>query len=54
MFSHEELVCKMASMPENIDLDLAKKLYDNMKDLVENEICLRRSLHEKVIVTRCV
>ena len=48
VFSHEELVCKMASVPEALDLDIAKKLYDNMKLLVDIELSERAALHEKV------
>ncbi|XP_047123479.1 lysine-specific demethylase 5A isoform X1 [Hydra vulgaris] len=49
VFSHEELVCKMASVPEALDLDIAKKLYENLKLLVDIELSERASLHEKGI-----
>ena len=38
----------MASLPDTLDLDLAKKLYENMKGLVDNEVSNRKSLNEKV------
>ena len=38
----------MASLPDTLDLDLAKKLYENMKGLVDNEVTNRKSLNEKV------
>lgn len=38
----------MASLPDALDLDLAKKLYENMKGLVDSEVSNRKSLNEKV------
>lgn len=52
VFSHQELVCKMTAAPDTLDLDLAKKLYENMKVLVDQEVSTRRALHEKGIKDR--
>lgn len=38
----------MTAAPDTLDLDLAKKLYENMKVLVDQEVSTRRALHEKV------
>ena len=48
VFSHEELVCKIATVPDTLDLDLAKRLYENMKNIVDVEVSLRMALIEKV------
>ena len=50
VFSHEELICKMASMPDALDLDLAKKLYDCMRGVVNDEISKREKVHEMVSI----
>ena len=44
MFSHEELVCKMAADPDGLDLDLAKAVYDEMLAVVEKEAKQRHIL----------
>ena len=48
VFSHEELICKMATIPDSLDLDIAKKVYLNMEDIVHKEIDKRKALHEAV------
>ena len=48
VFSHEELVCKMAANPDNLDLNLAKAIYDDMVSIVEQESKLHEELKEKV------
>ena len=48
VFSHEELICKMAANPENLDLNLAKAIYKNMESIVDEERKLREGLKEKV------
>ncbi|XP_015761819.1 PREDICTED: LOW QUALITY PROTEIN: lysine-specific demethylase 5A-like [Acropora digitifera] len=44
VFSHEELVCKMAADPDGLDLDLAKAVYDEMVAIVEREANRRHIL----------
>ncbi|XP_048582625.1 lysine-specific demethylase 5A isoform X2 [Nematostella vectensis] len=46
VFSHEELVCKMAADPDGLDLDLAKAVYDEMLAIVETETKRRNTLLE--------
>jgi histone demethylase JARID1 len=48
VFSHEELVCKMAANPENLDLSLAKAIYDDMVSMVDHESKLQQELKDKV------
>jgi len=52
VFSHEELICKMATIPDSLDLDIAKKVYLNMEDIVHKEIDKRKALHEAGIVDK--
>ena len=48
VFSHEELVCKMAANPDNLDLNLAKAIYEDMVSMVEQESKLQQELKDKV------
>lgn len=48
VFSHEELVCKMAADPDGLDLDLAKAVYDEMVAIVEREANRRHFLKRMV------
>ena len=48
VFSHEELVCKMAADPESLDLNLAAAIHQNMLSMVEVEKKQRRALLEQV------
>ena len=48
VFSHEELVCKMAADPDGLDLDLAKAVYDEMLAVVEKEANRRHRLAKMV------
>lgn len=47
VFSHEELVCKMAANPDELDLDLATAVYEDMEAMVKEEIYLRIDLKAK-------
>ncbi len=49
VFSHEELICKMASNPDDLDLDLAKAVYEDMEAMVKEEIYQRLELNRKVL-----
>lgn len=44
VFSHDELVCKMASCPNNLDLTVATATYQDMAIMVQSEKKLRKSL----------
>lgn len=44
VFSHEELVCKMAADPDGLDLDLAKTVYDELSCIVNCETKRRTQL----------
>ncbi|RWS11452.1 lysine-specific demethylase lid-like protein [Dinothrombium tinctorium] len=46
VFSHDELVCKMASNPDIIDIDIAAATYDDMVKMVESERKMRLKLLE--------
>lgn len=48
VFSHEELICKMAANPESLDLNLAKAIYEDMALMVEEESQLQQGLKQKV------
>ena len=48
VFSHEELVCKMAADPDSLDLNLAKAVYDELKAIVSRETKRRTDLIEQV------
>ena len=48
VFSHEELVCKMAADPESLDLNLAAAIHQNMLRMVEEEKKHRKVLMENV------
>lgn len=47
VFSHEELVCKMAADPSSLDLQLAAAAYKEMGVVVDQEKRFRKALHEK-------
>uniref|UniRef100_A0A8C0WD00 [histone H3]-trimethyl-L-lysine(4) demethylase n=1 Tax=Castor canadensis TaxID=51338 RepID=A0A8C0WD00_CASCN len=49
VFSHEELICKMAAFPEKLDLNLAVAVYKEMFIMVQEERRLRKTLLEKGI-----
>ncbi|XP_023233588.1 lysine-specific demethylase 5A-like [Centruroides sculpturatus] len=46
VFSHDELVCKMAADPERLDISLAAATYQDMLKMVETEREYRKSLLE--------
>lgn len=51
MFSHEELICKMAADPDSLDLTLAAATHADMLSMVEEERDLRKALLERVRIT---
>jgi histone demethylase JARID1 len=48
VFSHEELICKMATYPERMDLNLAAAVHQDMLFMVEEEKKLRKKLLDMV------
>ncbi|XP_073805140.1 lysine-specific demethylase 5A isoform X1 [Danio rerio] len=46
VFSHEELVCKMAADPEGLDVELAAAAVRELEELLEEETRLRSALEE--------
>ncbi|XP_069501351.1 lysine-specific demethylase 5C isoform X1 [Ambystoma mexicanum] len=47
VFSHEELVCKMAACPDKLDLNLAAAVHKEMFLMVQEERRLRKALLDK-------
>uniref|UniRef100_A0A6I8RM14 [histone H3]-trimethyl-L-lysine(4) demethylase n=1 Tax=Xenopus tropicalis TaxID=8364 RepID=A0A6I8RM14_XENTR len=47
VFSHEELICKMAACPERLDMSLAAAVHKEMFLLVQEERRLRKTLLEQ-------
>lgn len=50
VFSHEELLCKMAADPESLDVELAAAVFKEMGDMMEEETKLRQAVQEMVSV----
>ena len=48
VFSHEELVCKMAAEPERLDVNLAAATHQDMLEMVEYEKKHRKKLLDLV------
>lgn len=48
MFSHDELVCKMASTPDDLDLTVAAATYQDLLRMVDQEKKLRKQLLQLV------
>ena len=48
VFSHDELICKMAADPDSLDLTLAAAVHQDMLEMVETEQKLRKQLLESV------
>ena len=48
VFSHEELICKMAADPDSLALSLAAATHGDMLDIVEAEKKLRKKLLDRV------
>ena len=46
VFSHDELICKMANDPESLDITIAAATYSDMLRMVENEKSARLALLE--------
>lgn len=50
VFSHEELLCKMAADPESLDVELAASVFKEMGETMEEETKLRQAAHKLVSV----
>lgn len=50
VFSHEELLCKMAADPESLDVELAAAVFKEMGDTMEEETKLRQAVQEMVSI----
>lgn len=50
VFSHEELLCKMAADPESLDVELAAAVCKEMGEMMEEETKLRQAVQEIVNV----
>ena len=48
VFSHEELICKMAADPDSLDLSLAAATHSDMLNIVEMEKKMRKKLLDRV------
>ena len=48
VFSHEELVCKMAADPDNLDFRVAAKTHEELLAIVDEEKKLRKKLLDLV------
>lgn len=53
VFSHEELVCKMAADPDNLDLTIAASTHLDLLGIVEIEKQLRKKLLDRVSIAIC-
>lgn len=50
VFSHEELLCKMAADPESLDVELAAAVFKEMGEMIDEETKLRQAVQESVSV----
>lgn len=51
VFSHEELVCKMAADPESLDVELAAAVVRELSEMIEEESRLRAAVQETGVVS---
>uniref|UniRef100_A0AAQ4RYK8 [histone H3]-trimethyl-L-lysine(4) demethylase n=1 Tax=Gasterosteus aculeatus aculeatus TaxID=481459 RepID=A0AAQ4RYK8_GASAC len=51
VFSHEELLCKMAADPESLDVELAAAVVKEMAEMMEEETKLRQAVQEKGVLS---
>ncbi|KAA8580042.1 hypothetical protein FQN60_005577 [Etheostoma spectabile] len=51
VFSHEELLCKMASDPESLDVELAAAVFKEMGEMMEEETRLRQTVQEMGVLS---
>uniref|UniRef100_A0AAQ5Z887 [histone H3]-trimethyl-L-lysine(4) demethylase n=1 Tax=Amphiprion ocellaris TaxID=80972 RepID=A0AAQ5Z887_AMPOC len=48
VFSHDELLCKMAADPESLDVELAAAVFKEMGEMMDEETKLRQAIQEMV------
>lgn len=48
VFSHEELLCKMAADPESLDVELAAAVFKELGEMMDEESRLRQVVHDMV------
>lgn len=48
VFSHDELLCKMAADPESLDVELAAAVVKEMGEMMDEETRLRNTIQEMV------
>lgn len=48
VFSHEELLCKMAADPDSLDVELAAAVVRELGEVMEEETRLRQAVQEMV------
>ena len=48
VFSHEELICKMAADPDNLDFKVAASTYEDLLTIADTEKQLRKNLLQMV------
>ncbi|XP_066580390.1 lysine-specific demethylase 5A isoform X1 [Amia ocellicauda] len=46
VFSHEELLCKMAADPESLDVELAAAVFREMEEMIDEETRLRQAVQQ--------
>uniref|UniRef100_A0A667ZN87 [histone H3]-trimethyl-L-lysine(4) demethylase n=1 Tax=Myripristis murdjan TaxID=586833 RepID=A0A667ZN87_9TELE len=51
VFSHEELLCKMAADPESLDVELAAAVFKEMGEMMEEETRLRQAVQEMGVLS---
>ncbi|XP_060928394.1 lysine-specific demethylase 5A [Limanda limanda] len=51
VFSHEELLCKMAADPESLDVELAASVFKEMGDMMVEETKLRHAIREMGVLS---
>uniref|UniRef100_A0A8C6KGG8 [histone H3]-trimethyl-L-lysine(4) demethylase n=1 Tax=Nothobranchius furzeri TaxID=105023 RepID=A0A8C6KGG8_NOTFU len=51
VFSHEELLCKMAADPESLDVELAASIFKEMGEMIEEETKLRQAVQEMGVLS---
>lgn len=48
VFSHEELICKMAADPDNLDFKIAAMTHEDLMEVCDNEKKMRKQLLQLV------
>uniref|UniRef100_A0A8D0DDU9 [histone H3]-trimethyl-L-lysine(4) demethylase n=1 Tax=Sander lucioperca TaxID=283035 RepID=A0A8D0DDU9_SANLU len=51
VFSHEELLCKMAADPDSLDVELAAAVFKEMGEMMEEETKLRQAVQEMGVLS---